>query len=100
AKTGKVARLRDPNRNNVACISASGNVTYSTSAQSILSFSTTTPPPPPPGFVPGGGTTPIAPPPVVSPTGPLALIAPAAITLSGGACGKSRPVACSEVAAL
>ena len=71
AKTGKVARLRDPNRNNVACISASGNVTYSTSAQSILSFSTTTTPPPPPGFVPGGGTTPIAPPPVVSPTRPL-----------------------------
>jgi len=71
AKTGKVARLRDPNRNNVACISASGNVTYSTSSQSILSFSTTTTPPPPPGFVPGGGTTPIAPPPVVSPTRPL-----------------------------
>ena len=71
AKTGKVARLRDPNRNNVACISASGNVTYSTSSRSILSFSTTTTPPPPPGFVPGGGTTPIAPPPVVSPTRPL-----------------------------
>ena len=71
AKTGKVARLTDPNRNNVACISASGQVTYSTSAQSILSFSTTTTPPPPPGFVPGGGTTPIAPPPVVSPTTPL-----------------------------
>jgi hypothetical protein len=71
AKTGKVARLTDPNRNNVACISASGEVTYSTSAQSILSFSTTTTPPPPPGFVPGGGTTPIAPPPVVSPTRPL-----------------------------
>jgi hypothetical protein len=71
AKTGKVARLTDPNRNNVACITASGEVTYSTSAQSILSFSTTTTPPPPPGFVPGGGTTPIAPPPVVSPTRPL-----------------------------
>ena len=71
AKTGKVARLRDPNRNNVACISASGEVTYSTSSRSILSFSTTTTPPPPPGFVPGGGTTPIAPPPVVSPTRPL-----------------------------
>jgi len=70
AKTGKVARLTDPNRNNVACISASGQVTYSTSSQSILSFSTTTAPPPP-GFVPGGGTTPIAPPPVVSPTRPL-----------------------------
>ena len=70
AKTGKVARLRDPNRNNVACISASGEVTYSTSSRSILSFSTTTTPPPP-GFVPGGGTTPIAPPPVVSPTRPL-----------------------------
>ena len=71
AKTGKVARLRDPNRNNVACISASGEVTYSTSSRSILSFSTTTTTPPPPGFVPGGGTTPIAPPPVVSPTRPL-----------------------------
>ena len=71
AKTGKVARLTDPNRNNVACISASGEVTYSTSSRSILSFSTTTTPPPPPGFVPGGGTTPIAPPPVVSPTRPL-----------------------------
>jgi len=71
AKTGKVARLRDPNRNNVACISASGEVTYSTSSRSILSFSTATTPPPPPGFVPGGGTTPIAPPPVVSPTRPL-----------------------------
>jgi FecR protein len=72
AKTGKIARLEDPNRNNVACISASGNVTYSTSSQSILSFSTTTAPPPAaPSFIPGGGTTPIAPPPVVSPTKPL-----------------------------
>jgi hypothetical protein len=71
AKTGKVARLEDPNKNNVACIDASGNVTYSTSSQSILSFSTTSAPPPPPGFVPGGGTTPIAPPPIVSPSRPL-----------------------------
>jgi hypothetical protein len=72
AKTGKIARLEDPNRNNVACISASGNVTYSTSSQSILSFSTTTAPPPAaPSFIPGGGTTPIAPPPVVSPPKPL-----------------------------
>lgn len=72
AKTGKVARLRDPNRNNVACITASGEVRYSTSTQSILSFSVTTAPPPAaPSFIPGGGTTPIAPPPVVSPTRPL-----------------------------
>jgi FecR protein len=72
AKTGKVARLEDPNKNNVACIDASGNVTYSTSSQSILSFSTTSAPPPPPPGVPGSGTTsPIAPPPIVSPTTPL-----------------------------
>jgi FecR protein len=72
AKTGKIARLEDPNRNNVACITASGEVRYSTSAQSILSFSATTAPPPAaPSFIPGGGTTPIAPPPVVSPTRPL-----------------------------
>jgi hypothetical protein len=70
AKTGKVARLEDPNRNNVACIDASGNVTYSTSSQSILSFSTTEGPPPPPG-IPGVGNIPIAPPPIVSPTAPL-----------------------------
>jgi hypothetical protein len=42
-------------------------VTYSTSSQSILSFSAESAPPPP-GFIPGGGTTPIAPPPVNSPT--------------------------------
>jgi hypothetical protein len=73
AKTGKIARLEDPNRNNVACIDASGNVTYSTSSDSILGFSTTTAPPPSPSFVPGqgGGTSPIAPPPIVSPTTPL-----------------------------
>ena len=72
AKTGRVARLRDPNRNNVACVTPSGEVRYSTSTQSILSFSTTTAPPPAaPSFIPGGGTTPIAPPPVVSPTRPL-----------------------------
>ena len=73
AKTGKVARLRDPNRNNVACISASGEVTYSTSSDSILGFSTTAEQPPSPSFIPGqgGGTSPIAPPSVVSPTRPL-----------------------------
>src|SRR5262245_58578012 len=70
AKTGKVARLEDPNRNNVACIDASGNVTYSTSSTSILSFSTTSAPPPPPG-IPGLGNIQIAPPPVMSPTTPL-----------------------------
>ena len=71
AKTGQVARLNDPNRNNVACIDANGNVTYSTSSQSILGFSTESTPPPPPGF-PGGGTTPITPivPPVMSPSKP------------------------------
>jgi FecR protein len=71
-KTGQIARLTDPNRNNVACIDASGNVTYSTSAESILDFAAvTTAPPPSPGFIPGGGTTPITPPPIVSPTAPL-----------------------------
>jgi hypothetical protein len=71
-KTGKVARLSDPNRNNVACIDASGNVTYSTSAESILSFSAdSSAPPPSPGFIPGGGTSPITPPPIMSPTQPL-----------------------------
>jgi hypothetical protein len=68
AKTGKVARLRDPNRNNVACIDASGNVTYSTSTQSILSFSATAEMPPSPSFIPGGGTSPITQPTVNSPT--------------------------------
>jgi hypothetical protein len=74
AKTGKTVHVDDPNRNNVVCIDANGNVTFSTSSQSILSFSSTTAPPPPPGFIPGGGTSPIAPPitpPVVSPTTPL-----------------------------
>src|SRR5262245_38442112 len=66
AKTGKVVELKDPNRNNVACIDASGNVTYSTSATSILSFSAEAAPPPPPGIP--GGTTPITPPPCMSPT--------------------------------
>ena len=72
AKTGKTVHVDDPNRNNVVCIDANGNVTFSTSSQSILSFSTTTGPPPPPG-IPGvgGGTSPIAPPPVMSPTTPL-----------------------------
>jgi FecR-like protein len=72
AKTGKVARLTDPNRNNVACIDASGNVTYSTSSESIvagLGEASTPPTPGVPGGV-GGGTTPITPivPPVMSPS--------------------------------
>src|SRR6266478_8227081 len=46
AKTGKIARLEDPNRNNVACIDANGNVTFSTSSESILGFDTTTAQPP------------------------------------------------------
>src|SRR5215813_2068447 len=68
AKTGNVARLEDPNRNNVACIDASGNVTYSTSSTSILGFSTPPAPPTPPG-IPGVGNNPITP--IVSPTSPL-----------------------------
>jgi hypothetical protein len=71
-KTGQIARLTDPNRNNVACIDASGKVTYSTSTQSILSFSAdSSAPPPSPGFIPGGGTTPITPPSIMSPSRPL-----------------------------
>ena len=73
AKTGKIARLEDPNRNNVACIDANGNVTFSTSSESILGFSTTATLPPSNSFVPGlgGGTTPITQPAVVSPAQPL-----------------------------
>jgi FecR protein len=65
-KTGQVARLTDPNRNNVACIDASGNVTLSTSALSLLISAEA--PPSPPG-VPAG-TFPITPviPQVMSPT--------------------------------
>jgi hypothetical protein len=72
-KTGQIARLTDPNRNNVACIDASGKVTYSTSTESILDFSAaSSAPPPSPGFIPGGGTSPITPPPsIMSPTQPL-----------------------------
>jgi FecR protein len=72
AKTGKVARLTDPNRNNVACIDANGNVTYSTSSESIVAGLGEASTPPSFGVPgnPGGGTTPIAPiiPPVMSPT--------------------------------
>jgi hypothetical protein len=68
-KTGQIARLTDPNRNNIACIDASGNVTYLTGG-TILSFSATSEPPPP-SFIPGGGTTPITPPPIVSGSKPL-----------------------------
>jgi hypothetical protein len=72
AKTGKTVHVDDPNKNNVVCIDASGNVTFSTSSQSILGFSTTTEAPSPAG-IPGvgGGTTPITQPAVVSPTTPL-----------------------------
>ena len=59
AKTGQVARLNDPNTHNVACISASGEGTYSTRSQSILSSSAESTPPPPPGIP--GGTVPITP---------------------------------------
>jgi FecR protein len=70
AKTGKTIHVDNPNKNNVVCIDANGNVTYSTSTTSILSFSTTATLPPSPSFVPGqgGGTTPITQPTVVSPT--------------------------------
>jgi hypothetical protein len=70
AKSGKRARLTQPNQ--VACISPSGNITYSMSSASILSFSAEAPPPPP-AFIPGagGGTTPFTPPPIVSGTTPL-----------------------------
>src|SRR5215475_9335803 len=62
-KTGKVARLTDPNRNNVACINAAGDVTYSTSSQSLLAEGGESVPPPPPGLP---GVSPIAPPPIMS----------------------------------
>jgi hypothetical protein len=66
AKTKKKAHLTQPNQ--VACISPSGQITYSVSSASILNFSAEAPPPPPPS-TPGGGTTPIIPirPPCVSP---------------------------------
>jgi hypothetical protein len=68
AKSGKKARLTQPNQ--VACVHPSGEISYSISSQSILSFSAEAPPPPP-AFIPGtgGGTTPI--PPVVSGTKPI-----------------------------
>jgi hypothetical protein len=69
-KTGKVANLREANQ--VACISESGNITYSTSSQSILSFSADQQQAPPPASVPGtgGGVTPPSTPPCVSPSTP------------------------------
>jgi hypothetical protein len=67
-KSGKVARLTDPNRNNVACINAAGDITYSTSSQSLLAEGGESVPPPPPGLP---GVSPIAPPPIMSPTQPL-----------------------------
>ena len=58
AKTGKKAHLTQPNQ--VACISPSGNITYSVSSTSILSFSAGDATPPS-VFIPGdrGGTNPI-----------------------------------------
>jgi ferric-dicitrate binding protein FerR (iron transport regulator) len=73
AKTGQVARLDDPNKNNVACISASGQVSYSTSSESIvagLGEASTPPPPGVPGTGIGTGTTPITPPPCMSQASP------------------------------
>ena len=71
AKTGKKAHLTQPNQ--VACISPSGNITYSVSSTSILSFSAGDASPPAPTFIPGtgGGTNPVTPPPIVSGTTPL-----------------------------
>jgi len=64
AKSGKTARLNDPNRNNCACITPSGDVTYSTRCPPLLALDEEAAPisPPPPG-----ANTPIQPPPV-SPT--------------------------------
>jgi hypothetical protein len=68
AKSGKRARLTQPNQ--VACISPSGEITYSTSSTSILSFAAEQPPPP--SSIPGtiGGTNP-TPPPIMSGTRPI-----------------------------
>jgi hypothetical protein len=66
-KSGKIADLREPNR--VACISESGNVSYSTSSTSILSFSADQQAPPPASIPGTGGTvTPPTLPPCVSPS--------------------------------
>ena len=67
AGSEKVARLTDPNKNNCACITKGGDVSYSTCTQSILPFAVASEPPPPPPTIPGGGTTPNPPPPT-SPT--------------------------------
>jgi hypothetical protein len=67
-KTGQNIRLTQPGQ--VVCISESGNVSYSSSSESILSFSMEQSPPP--TYIPGGGGgfTPIQPipPPIISPT--------------------------------
>ncbi len=71
AKSGKKAHLTQANQ--VACITPSGNITYSVSSTSILSFSAGDATPPAPSVSPGtgGGVNPITPPPVVSGTTPL-----------------------------
>lgn len=63
--TGQVAQLNEPNT--VVCVTSTGNVEYSTSSRSILSFNVVQPPPP---IVnpSGGGGPPLPPPPCVSPT--------------------------------
>jgi hypothetical protein len=63
--TGQVAQLNEPDT--VVCVTPTGNVEYSTSSRSILSFNEVSPPPP---IVnpPGGGGPPLPPPPCVSPT--------------------------------
>ena len=69
-KSGKRAVLNQPNM--VACISSTGDVSYSMSTQSILSFSTEAQQAPPPVFSPGGGGN-VTPPiviPCVSPSTP------------------------------
>jgi hypothetical protein len=69
AKSGKKARLTQQNQ--VACISPAGEISYSTSSTSILSFSAEQTPPPP-SSIPGaiGGTNP-TPPVIVSGTRPI-----------------------------
>jgi hypothetical protein len=66
AGSEKVAKLTDPNKNNCACITKGGDVSYSTCTQSILPFSVASEPPPPPPGIPAGASP--SPPPPTSPT--------------------------------